>query len=347
MKTPASGMASMSVVICAYTEERWDDLVGAVASVLAQTHRPAEIVVVIDHDDACSSVRGDARGAVVIANDGTRASRAPGTAASGRRPGRWSPSSTTTRSPTPTGSPRSPRVRRPGRDRRRRLDLAALAGGPARLVSRGVPVGRRLHLPGHARDGGRGAQHDRRQHVRSAARCSTPGSRFASSVGQVGASMLRCDDTEFCIRVGQAWPQRRIVYWPAAAHVRHRVPAGRAPLGLLPRALLHRGPREGADRSARGRGRRALLRARARPLRALPSGVVPGIATRSGRPTRSRSAAPARSSSASALTTAGYVGGSLARRRRPAADARMTASSRHADHRGRSRGRAPRRTLAC
>ncbi|HXT36751.1 MAG TPA: glycosyltransferase, partial [Chloroflexota bacterium] len=40
---------SLSVIICAYTEDRWDDLVAAVKSVRAQDTPPMEIVVVIDH----------------------------------------------------------------------------------------------------------------------------------------------------------------------------------------------------------------------------------------------------------------------------------------------------------
>ena len=40
---------SVTVVICAYTEERWDDLVQAVASVQRQTEPPDEILLVIDY----------------------------------------------------------------------------------------------------------------------------------------------------------------------------------------------------------------------------------------------------------------------------------------------------------
>jgi GT2 family glycosyltransferase len=41
---------SISVVICAYTQERWHDLVDAVASTQKQTVSPNEIIVVIDHN---------------------------------------------------------------------------------------------------------------------------------------------------------------------------------------------------------------------------------------------------------------------------------------------------------
>lgn len=43
-------ISNISVIICAYTEERWDDLVAAVESVQQQTLPPSEIIVVIDHN---------------------------------------------------------------------------------------------------------------------------------------------------------------------------------------------------------------------------------------------------------------------------------------------------------
>ena len=41
---------SASIVICAYTEDRWTMLVAAIRSALAQTHRPEQVVIVIDHN---------------------------------------------------------------------------------------------------------------------------------------------------------------------------------------------------------------------------------------------------------------------------------------------------------
>lgn len=43
-------LPGISVVICAYTMDRWDDLVTAVEAVRAQTHAPGEVIVVIDHN---------------------------------------------------------------------------------------------------------------------------------------------------------------------------------------------------------------------------------------------------------------------------------------------------------
>lgn len=41
---------TVTVVICAYTERRWDQIVGAVDSVRRQSHPPEQLVLVIDHN---------------------------------------------------------------------------------------------------------------------------------------------------------------------------------------------------------------------------------------------------------------------------------------------------------
>jgi glycosyltransferase involved in cell wall biosynthesis len=59
----------ISVIICAYTEERWSDLVAAVASVQQQTLSPREIIVVIDHNPALlKRAREHLRDVVVVEN---------------------------------------------------------------------------------------------------------------------------------------------------------------------------------------------------------------------------------------------------------------------------------------
>jgi glycosyltransferase involved in cell wall biosynthesis len=63
----------VSVVICAYTMDRWDDLVAAVQSCVDQTLKPDEIVVVIDHNDELKSrASGALTSALVIANQSTK-----------------------------------------------------------------------------------------------------------------------------------------------------------------------------------------------------------------------------------------------------------------------------------
>jgi GT2 family glycosyltransferase len=60
----------ISVVTCAYTDQRWHALVDAVESALAQDPRPDEVVVVIDHnDDLLERARRELTRARVVANE--------------------------------------------------------------------------------------------------------------------------------------------------------------------------------------------------------------------------------------------------------------------------------------
>jgi len=62
-----------SVVVCAYADERFDRLSGAVASLGAQTAPPAEVIVVIDHNPKLlDRARRAYPGALVVPNLGTR-----------------------------------------------------------------------------------------------------------------------------------------------------------------------------------------------------------------------------------------------------------------------------------
>ncbi len=59
----------ISVIICAYTEDRWDALVAAVESVQQQTLPPREIIIVIDRNlDLLKRVQEQIQGLVVVEN---------------------------------------------------------------------------------------------------------------------------------------------------------------------------------------------------------------------------------------------------------------------------------------
>jgi GT2 family glycosyltransferase len=58
-----------SVLVCAYTLDRWDDLVDAVSSARHQSRPPREVIVVIDHnDELLERARTVFREATVVAN---------------------------------------------------------------------------------------------------------------------------------------------------------------------------------------------------------------------------------------------------------------------------------------
>jgi glycosyltransferase involved in cell wall biosynthesis len=74
-KTAAGGprLPTVSVVIAAYSSERWNYLQDAVASVLAQTPAALEVVVVVDHNpDLLVQARRALPAALVIPNTGAR-----------------------------------------------------------------------------------------------------------------------------------------------------------------------------------------------------------------------------------------------------------------------------------
>lgn len=64
---------SVSVVVCAYTTERWDHLEAAVESLAAQTRMSSEIILVIDHnEELLARARHRFRDARVVRNAGPR-----------------------------------------------------------------------------------------------------------------------------------------------------------------------------------------------------------------------------------------------------------------------------------
>ena len=65
--------ANISVIICAYTLDRWSDLVAAIGSVREQTLAPAQLIVVIDHNNELLARAVDAfPQATVVSSTGPR-----------------------------------------------------------------------------------------------------------------------------------------------------------------------------------------------------------------------------------------------------------------------------------
>lgn len=71
---PATETVPVTVVVCAYTERRWDQTRNAVASVLGQSPAPAQMILVIDHNpDLAARARQEIAEITVLEN-----SAAPG-----------------------------------------------------------------------------------------------------------------------------------------------------------------------------------------------------------------------------------------------------------------------------
>jgi GT2 family glycosyltransferase len=307
---PAAGLR-MSVVICAYTERRWDDIVAAVASVRAQTRPPARTILVVDHNPPLLKRAGAAFPDLrVVPNAGRRGlsgARNTGVAhAAGdvvafldddaRAEPDWlerlaagysSPSVIGVGgAATPVWPARRPSWLPPEFDW---VVGCSFAGMPtARAAVRNLI----------------GANMSFRREV-----LGTVGG-FTDGIGRVGSRPLGCEETELGIRLRQWRLGVRLVYEPDAV-VRHRVTADRAAW----RYFCSRCYAEGLSKAMVSRlvGARDALETERRYVRSvLPRAVARGLDPRR----RDRAAGIASACAVLAglgLTAAGYARGRLAR----------------------------------
>jgi glucosyl-dolichyl phosphate glucuronosyltransferase len=319
-----------SVVICVYTEQRWDDIVAAVGSVRGQDVGAAEVLVVVDHNpDLLERARKAFVDPVRVLPNARRQGL------SGAR---------NTAVAAATGDVvvflDDDAAARPGW-------LAALLApyaDPEVVAVGGVahprfPGGRPGLLPAGGTDGDATGELDwiigctytgqptRQAEVRNLMGCNMSLRRpvfaevggFAEDLGRIGRNPLGCEETELCIRVRQAYRrdgrEARIVFEPAA-QVDHRVSADRATWSYLRR----RSWSEGLSKAAVARlvgSEDALSTERSYVATVLPRAVLREL--RAG-----RVASAAAVVAALAATTAGYLRGRLpgatAEVRLPAAD---------------------------
>jgi glucosyl-dolichyl phosphate glucuronosyltransferase len=98
---------------------------------------------------------------------------------------------------------------------------------------------------------------------------------FAEQMGRIGERLLGCEDTEFAIRLTQANPDAIILYEPSS-QVEHHVAQQRASLGYFIRRCLAEGISK-AEVSRRVGVSRALSAERRYALRVLPRGIWNGF----------------------------------------------------------------------
>lgn len=303
----------ISVVICAYTEKRWADLVAAVASVQQQTLQPCETIVVIDHNPGLlQKAHTELHDVIILENRearGLSGARNSGIAVA-----------------------QGAVVAFLDDDAVAAADwLLHMAAGYMEPVIVGVggaidpqwETGRPAWFPrefdwvvGCTYQGMPwqpalvrnliGANMSFRREVFEQV------GGFRTGVGQVGASMLRCDDTEFCIRVGQRWPNAQFLYMPQA-RVFHHVPAERAIWDYfrtrcytegLAKAQVAKlvGPKDGLSTEWEY------------TLHTLPAGVLKGLRDGARYLDRAGLARAAAITAGLSLTTSGYLIGLLADR---------------------------------
>ncbi|MEH3139010.1 MAG: glycosyltransferase family 2 protein [Mycobacterium kyogaense] len=303
---------SLSVVVCAYTLARWDDLCRAVESVLAEHDTVTELVVVIDHNEelferAVERFRADSRIAV-CRNTGERGlsdARNTGVAASrgdivafldddaAAQPG-WS-SALVAHYDDPevvgVGGHAEP-VWPSERPRWMPAEFdwvvgCSYVGQPQQVAAVRNPLGCNMSLRRSvfAEIGG-----------------------FRSEVGRVGSVPVGGEETELFLRLRAQRPTGRVLLDPSAA-VSHHVSADRA----TPRYFMRRCYHEGMSKAVVTRlaaAPKSLDSEQSYATRVLPRAVVREALS----PQRGGRARAGMIVAGLVVTTAGYVRGVLARR---------------------------------
>ena len=306
----------LSVIICAYTMARWDQLVEAVASVHAQSTPAAEVVVVVDHNDEllerAGAVLADAA-TVVLPNTqrrGLAGARNTGVeAATGevvvfldddaRAAPRWlEEMSKHYRDPTvigvgglvvPLWASGAPDWFPPEFGW---VVGCSYTGQPEHTAVVRNPIGANMSF--------------RRDPVLAVG-------GFRVEVGRVGADALGGEETELSIRLAQHHPGSRILHEPAAV-VHHHVPGNRGRWAYFRRRCWAEGLSK-AQVSRLSDPTRALGSERAYVRRALPLGVARDVRTSvADRDLRSLARAGAIVAGL-ALTVGGYTTGTARTRR--------------------------------
>ena len=269
--------AAASVVICAYTLDRWTDLQRAVTSVLGQNPAAHEVVVVIDHNAELLARAEDFFAAPVRVVASTGAAGLSGARNTGVESSQsevvvfldddaaadegWLASL--------LAAYAEPNVAACGGAAIAALIVARPSWWP--LEFDWVVGCSYVGLPTDTADVRNliGANMSVRREMVVAL------GGFPEGIGRVGTKPMGCEETDLFIRLTQRWPEARIVYEPSAT-VRHTVPAAR----LSWRYFRSRCFAEGLSKaSVAGRvgSDNALSSERSYTRKVLPRGVARGV----------------------------------------------------------------------
>ena len=259
--------SDVSVVVCAYKDDRWDDLTACIASIHSQTVQPREIVVVVDHNPSLLLHAQSLARVAVVENQqsrGLRGARNSGVAHSSGKV-----------------------VAFIDDDAIASVDwieqLVATYSDDASILGVGGAIeplferGRAAWFPPEF-DWVVGCTYrgmpEQTSAVRNLIGCNMSFRRHVFD--EIGGFRMgySCDETEFCLRAGRRWPEHRFLYNPGI-RVQHHVPAER----MSWRYLVWRCYFEGGSKAVVtwiAGSEKGLASERAYTVRTLPKGVVRG-----------------------------------------------------------------------
>jgi len=268
---------SISVVICAYADDRWDVLLEAVQSVRCQVTPAAEIVIAIDHNASLAArARAEIADAVVVENDGVQG----------------------------LSGARNRGVKAATADAIAFLDDDALASpdwltylshgfldpsvvGVGGSIEPLWSAGRPKWFPEEF-DWVVGCTYLGMPRTTAPVRNLIGANMvfrkelfdivggFRDGIGRVGTLPVGCEETEFCIRVRQRFPEAIFLYEPRA-RIQHRVPSHRSTWNYFVRRCYAEGRSKTIVAQSVGLSD-GLASERVYTLRTLPSGVARGLA---------------------------------------------------------------------
>lgn len=266
----------ISVIVCAYTEDRWNDLVAAVESVKEQTLSPAEIIIVIDHNPALlERAKRHLPDTVVVEN--TEARGASGSRNTGIAIARGQIIACLDDDAVAS------------KDWLKCLNLELAAANVLGVGGAIYPLWQVQHpswfpkefywVVGCSYRGMPqtvtsmrnlvGANMAIRREVFDEVGC------FRTEIGRIGTWPIGCEETELCIRALQRWPQHVFLYQPQAS-VCQRVPARRAKLSYFCSRCYAEGLSKALVTQFVGI-RDALASERTYTLKILPRGIARGV----------------------------------------------------------------------
>ncbi len=266
----------LSVVVCAYTDERWDDLVDCVSSLLTQRDPVGEILLVIDHNEALlARCRDQWPQLQVVPSDGPKG-------LSGARNTGWRRCSHPLIAFIDDDACADPHW---SRELTRAYDDTVLGvGGKIDPV---WPEGRQPSWWPTSFNWVVGCTYTgmprRRSAVRNAIGANMSVRRnvleeidgFETSLGRVGKVPLGAEETAMYLRAGSIYQDMSVIYEPAA-RVRHRVTAERATAGYLVKRCFGEG-RSKARMTRMNLAPQALGTERQYVVRTLPLAMVRGL----------------------------------------------------------------------
>ncbi|WP_205706589.1 glycosyltransferase [Kineococcus vitellinus] len=275
--TPPPLADTAAVVICAYTEERWSDLIAGYEALWRQTREPDEVVIVVDHNTALlSRARDVLERATVITNTGDRG------LSGARNTGIAACRSDVVLFLDDDARPDEQWVERSCAPMQDSTVVGVSGWASADWDAPGRPSWfpeAFLWVVGCSYEG---LPHQRAE-VRNPIGC-TMGFRrhallaaqgFTSGIGRVGKHPVGCEETELSIRIRSQEAGSRIIHEPSAV-VHHRVTAARRTLAYFVRRCFWEGYSKAVVASTVGT-QDALESERVYATRTLPVAVLRGL----------------------------------------------------------------------